>query len=349
MATAGDFAASRAGRRDNSARDTDLARNTAQHAEERKQQLALSLPVKAAEPDDLARARMEGNDVQPVRPAEVLDFEQRRRSFVAGRRLRRKDVTQLAADHHLNDLVVRLRSGDVARDIGAVAKNRTLVGELGDLVHAVRDVEEREPLVAQALEHHEHFADVRSGQRRRRLVEDENSGCARQRLGDLDHLPPRKGQILDEGHRVNVGRAGARERFLCEAALGAPVDEPEPDRRTADGDVVGDRQVGNERQLLEDADDAGAVRGGGGVEGDVRPVKHDAAGVGPDDARQDLDQRRLAGAVLPQDGVDASRHDGQARILERAHAAIALRHALHPEDRGGGLRSRHGLGPCAAG
>ena len=190
----------------------------------------------------------------------------------------------LTPDHHFDDFVVALRSGRVGRDIGAVPKHRALVGELRDLVHAVRNEQQRKPLLAQALEDDKHLGDVGGGQGRRRLVEDEDAGLARQRLGDLDHLPARQRQILDQRHRMDVGRAGALERLLGEAPLRAPVDEAEAARRIGDGDVVGDRQFGNERKLLEDADDAGAIGGGRRIEGDFRSVEHDASGVRRDDA-----------------------------------------------------------------
>ena len=188
-----------------------------------------------------------------------------------------KTWLEFAADHHLDDFVVGLRPRDVARDVGAVAENGAFVGEFGDLVHAVRDIEERQPLVAQPLQHDEHLGDVRRRQGRRRLVENENARLARQRLGDLDHLPARQRQVLDERHGMDVRGAGARERLLGDAPLRAPVDEAEPSRRIADRDIVGDRQVRNERQLLEDADDAGAIGGGGRVEGDIAAVEHDAS------------------------------------------------------------------------
>ena len=52
-------------------------------------------------------------------------------------------------------------------------------------------------------------------------------GLARQRLGDLDHLPARQRQVLDQRQRVDVGGAGAGERLLGDAALGAAVDHAE--------------------------------------------------------------------------------------------------------------------------
>ena len=63
------------------------------------------------------------------------------------------------------------------------------------------------------------------------------------------------------------------------------------------------------------------------------PVDHHAALVRRDDARHDLDQRRFAGAVLAEDGVDAAGMDRKLGLFERAHAAIALRHAFHAEER----------------
>jgi len=60
-------------------------------------------------------------------------------------------------------------------------------------------------------------------------------------------------------------------------------------------------------------------------------VEEHPALVGRDDAGHDLDQRRLARAVLAQHRVDAAGLDGELGVLERAHAPVALRHAAHRE------------------
>ena len=156
-------------------------------------------------------------------------------------------------------------------------------------------------------------------------------GCARERLRDLDHLPPRQRQVLDQRQRMDVVGAGARQRFLGHAALRAAVDQPEAARRIADRDVVGDREVGDQRQLLEDAGDAGRMGRGRRCKRDRLAVEQHAALVGRDDARHDLDQRRLAGAVLAEDRVNAAGLDHEVGVLQRAHAAVALGDALHDE------------------
>ena len=217
----------RAGDRDRLAVDQHLAGHAAQHAEQRQQQLALALAVEAAEADHLAgaRRRSEMSRSRSVQH-EVAHFEHAARASLGARGgLRRKDVAVFAADHHLDDFVVGLGAGRVGRDVAAVAEHRAFVGQLGDLVHAVRDVEQRQAFGAQPLQHGEDLGHVGGGQRRGRLVEDQDARLARQRLGDLDHLPARQRQVLDQRQRMDVVGAGARQRLLGDAALRPAVDQ----------------------------------------------------------------------------------------------------------------------------
>jgi hypothetical protein len=151
------------------------------------------------------------------------------------------------------------------------------------------------------------------------------------RASDLDHLPPRQRQVLDQRQRMDVLGAGTRQRILGHAALRPAVDQPEATRRVADCDVVGHRKIGDQRQLLEDAGDAGRVGRGRRCERDWLPVEQHAALVGRDDAGHDLDQGRLAGTVLPQHGMDAAGLDYQLGALQRTHPAVALGDAMHDE------------------
>ena len=190
--------------------------------------VALALAVEAAEADDLAGAHARSEmSRQPVGPGEVARLEHRRPVARHRHRLGREDVAVFAADHHLDHFVVGLGAGLVGRDVAAVAEDRALVGKLGDLVHAVRDVEERQAFGAQPLQHREDLGDVGGGQRRGRLVEDQDARLARQRLGDLDHLPARQRQVLDRApadgcRRRRRGRAPPRR-----SALRPPVDHAE--------------------------------------------------------------------------------------------------------------------------
>ena len=235
--------------------------------------------------------------------------------------------------HHLDDFVVGLCSRRVGGDVAAVAEHRAFVGEFRDLVHAVRDVEEREALRAQPLQHGKNLRDIGGGQRRGGLVENEYARFARQRLGDLHHLAARQGQILDQRLRMNVARTGARKRFLGYLPLRSPVDHAETLRRIGDDDIVGDAEFGDERQFLEDAGDAGLVGGGRRSEIHLLAFHRHAALVGRDDAGHDLDQRRLAGAVFAEDGMDAAGHDRKLGLFDCPDAAVTLGNSFHAEER----------------
>ena len=56
-------------------------------------------------------------------------------------------------------------------------------------------------------------------------------------------------------------------------------------------------------------------------------VDQDLARVERDGAGDDLAERRLAGAVLADKGVDLAGGDGQADIVERSCTAVPLAHA----------------------
>jgi len=94
---------------------------------------------------------------------------------------------------------------------------------------------------------------------------------------------------------------------------------------------VGDREVGDQRQFLEDAGDSRRVRRSWRRERDRLSVEQHATLVGRDDTGHDFDQRRLPCPVFAEHRMDASGFDDQLGVLQRAHAAVALGDALHDE------------------
>ena len=299
--------------------DLDRAGHADQRAEQGEQQLALALTVEAAETDDLAGPDFEIDAVELPGPGEVVERAApvRRRASAPQRR---EHALVFAADHHLDDGVVALGSGVERRDVATVAEDRALVGKLGDLVHAMRNIDDREAIGPELLQHPEDLGHVRRGQRRGRLVEDQDLGIARQRLGDFHHLPPRQRQVAYRRQRMNVLGANPGQRLLGEPPLCGLVDQSEALGRMGDGDVVGDREVRQQRQFLEDAGDAGVVRRRRGGERYRLSIEDDAARIGLHDAGENLDQRRLAGTVLAE-----KRMDFAAVALETEHPQARVR------------------------
>ena len=215
--------------------------------------------------------------------------------------------------------------------MAAVAVDGAIVRKLGDLMHAVGNEDDRQPFVAQLPQHGEDGGDVGRGQRRRRLVEDEELRVAGEGLGDLHHLAARKRQIADASERMDIGRAHPRQGLFGEAPLRALVDHAPLLRRIDDPDVVRYGEIGQEGQLLEDTGDPSPARCCRVREHDGLALELDRSGVGLHDARDHLDERGFARAVLAQDGVDAPALAFQPGVRQRADATVPLRDALQAE------------------
>ncbi len=173
-ATPAACAAPRAGERNRLAVHLHRPRTPSQRAEQGQEQLALALPVEPAQPDHLARPDGEVDVLEAPRPGEPTH---RRPAAPAQLRAgpRREDALDLAADHHLDDLVGPLGARREGRDVAAVAEHGAVVGELLNLVHAMGDVDDRQPLLAELLQHPKDRFHVGRGQRRGGLVEDEDA------------------------------------------------------------------------------------------------------------------------------------------------------------------------------
>ena len=155
-------------------------------------------------------------------------------------------------------------------------------------------------------ERHAHFG---LGQRRRRLVEEKHPRVARHRLDDLHHLLEVVGQVAH--HRVGIDV----DLVLFQKSPRRPVHGPAPDDAEAVGrlvveeEILGDRHGLHEIDVLMDRDDPLGERVVGAGEADHLAVERKGAGVRRIDPGDDLGERRLAGAVLADQPVHASRRD----------------------------------------
>ena len=256
-------------------------------------------------------------------PADWRPSTSRTTSPIVGGRLG-VEVADLAADHPLDDPVDRRLGDRVGGDVGAVAHHGDRVAEREDLVEAVGDEHERPALVAQAAGHREEPVDLDPAERRGRLVHDQQARVERDGLGDLDDLLVGDRESPGGSARVDPDAEPGEE------GLGLGVHRRSVDAATATvrlaahEDVLGHRQVGEQRGLLVDHRDARGLGGGGGGEVDVLAAEAEDAGVALVDAGHDLDQGRLAGAVLAHQGVDRAAVDDERAGLQREHRPESL-------------------------
>ena len=165
-------------------------------------------------------------------------------------------------------------------------------------------------------------------QRRRRLVEDDQIGLLVDGAGDRDALALAAGQLADDRVRREHlrGEADLAHQPLGLADFLVDLEEAEAaGELAAHEDVADDRLLDRERPVLEHGLDAGLARPRRVPAGHRLAAHDDLAAGRRDHAGEDLDQRRLAGAVVADQADDLADVDVQADAAERVDVAVGLR------------------------
>ena len=97
----------------------------------------------------------------------------------------------------------------------------------------------------------------------------------------------------------------------------------------ADHHVLRHREARERLQDLERAGDAEVAEPIGSQTGHVGSGEAHRPGVRPDEAGDEIEERRLAGAVRPDQADDLPPADLERHVAIRVHAAEALRKAVH--------------------
>ncbi len=164
-------------------------------------------------------------------------------------------------------------------------------------------------------------AAVSSGREdRRRLVQDEDVRVGLERPGDPDPLAGPDGQLPGARVRAPEVEAGGAGEAVDPGAARAGGLEGRSEG-VEQREVVGDARRLDEEIVLGDEGDAGPPRGARVAEGDEPSLPANLAGVGLQEPGGDGDERRLAGAVLAEEGVDLARLHPEARPVEGADRA----------------------------
>ena len=182
------------------------------------------------------------------------------------------------------------------------------------LAQAVGDEESRAAALLLAPHHVEDALGEVGGKRGGDLVQDQELRVARERAREVEHSQQRQRHV---------------DRLLVEVDVElelAQVPAHLADGRSRQPQVLRDRQVGDERRILEDGrePDPCGLRRRGDAAG--RAVDEDRAPVRPDHAGEHLHERALAGAVRAEEGVHLARLDDERGRPQRDDGAVALRH-----------------------
>ena len=184
------------------------------------------------------------------------------------------------------------------------------VGEAQHLVELVGDEDRRRPGGGELAHRGEQLVDLVWHEDRGRLVEDDDLGAAVEHLEDLGALLLADPEIAHERVRVDLEAVSLAE--VAQLADRDPATEvPWRARLVAEHDVLPDREVVGQLEVLEDHPDADRDRVARRAEVLFDTVDDDRPLVGAVGPVERLHQRRLSRAVLADDGVDragANRH-----------------------------------------
>ena len=188
----------------------------------------------------------------------------------------------------------------------------------------MRNIDDGDALGLEIRDDAEQDIDLGRAQGRSRLVHDENARVARDGLGDLDQLLLADHQVFDFRARIDR-RLQTFEESARLAFLFGVVDPSRSHDLVIDENVLGDREIAEQVQLLEHHADAVRHRVAGVDEGDRLSVEQNAPGGRLFDAGDHLDQRRLARAVLANQDVYRATADLEVGVLHRDRSGIDFR------------------------
>ena len=244
-----------------------------------------------------------------------------------------------AADHQGHEIGFGERRRRNGRHEAAVFEHRDGVAETEDLLEPVADVENRFPARAQIVDQRSERIDLGVVERRGRLVEDEHGRVGRDALCDLDQLLLRDRQARREPVRRDREADALEHRARVRRHL-ARVERAARERLAAEIEILGHREIRQQREFLEDGGNAAHERVAGSRKRCALAAYEQVARIGPLDAGEQLHERRFAGAVLARDGVNGTGAHGERDVGDgfRRPEALTERSRL---DRRAGVRRCH--------
>ena len=235
------------------------------------------------------------------------------------------DVAQIAADHHADELGLLHLAGDDRVHVAAVLEDGDLVGDLEDLAHAVRDVDDDLALGLELADDGEQRLDLRIAQAGGGLVKaDDAQVFAAARLHDLHQLLIGDAQILDLVRSLDRDAELVDDLLRHLVGLVRVNDAEDIGGHAPQIDVFRDGELHEELPLL--IDDAHAR-----LDGLVRVAEMHLLAVDQVLPRgrlvvsiERLEQRRLAGTVLAQKGKHLAAVSDEAHVVQRLDTGKVL-------------------------
>ena len=311
--------------------EVDTAGGAGAHAEDGLQKLGSAGADQAIQTEDLALADVKGDilQVRLVLGGKVLDRQDRLAGLVVDRR---EAVLERTADHCGDQLVHVGVLGALGHDEVAVTKHRDVVADLEDLVHLVRDVDERDALALEHAHHREELLDLLGHERRGGLVEHDDLGVVGDCLGDLAHLALRDAHVLHRLREVDRHAEAAEQVRGLLLHAGLVDDACRVGRVATEEQVVDNVALEALVELLVDHGYAIFQRVLGTGEAHLAPIEDDVTLVLLISAEQALHHGGLACAVLAHESHHGAATHVEVDVVEDPVATERLAHPMDLQD-----------------
>src|SRR3984957_20683572 len=294
--------------------DLDLAFGRRIEAQNAFGELRPARDDEGVEADDLALAHGKIDVCMAERGGDVFQGQHRlRAAVIAWRPIR---YLLVSADHQAHKVLApETRQRPARTGITAIAQYRHFVADLLHFLELVADEQKARALVSELPQQAKQNLGLLRRQRGRGFVEKQDARAQRKRLGDLDKVHLRDVELQDRRARVEI----ELENLQPAARLGMDgvvIDRAHGSAAQAfEQYVFAHREARNEIALLMDDADAGGDRVTRTLEADGRAMEPQLAIVRMIDARDNLDQRRFAGAVFAEQRVDRAAAHRQRYVL----------------------------------
>ena len=223
-------------------------------------------------------------------------------------------------------------------DVAALTQHDRAIGHLHHVLEVVGDEDHRKTVVGSLLDQSQDVARFPCSEGRGRLVEDHDALAEGHRPGARDGLPLTAGHQADLHVLLHVDLQTLEQLvgLFGHRAVVDPAKGMEPARvgRLTSGIEVRDRiEIVEQRKVLVHGLDSQTPGLHWRIDRDLVAADQDLALVGAHHATEDLDQGRLAGAVVPEQGENLTLGELQRHVVQRQRRAVALVQPLHLERR----------------
>jgi hypothetical protein len=152
------------------------------------------------------------------------------------------EALKLTTDHHSDHSIAIDFIPDEATGVLSVTQSDDSVGNLFDLVEAVRNVNDAHLMRPQVPDDCKQPPGFGEGQAGRRLVHDQNASLRRKDARNLDQLLLGQGQLAKRGSARNP-EADLLEFFIGRRIDAFAIDQLEEAKRAADGGLASEKML----------------------------------------------------------------------------------------------------------